>query len=76
MGVQVVNIGSRQSKRERGGNVFDVEYQKNQIQLAIKKTFNNENCNPEFIYGGGDAGEKIADLLCKLPLYFHKTLTF
>ncbi len=62
--------------RERGGNVLDVEYQKNQIQLAVKKSLDNENCNKAFIYGGGDAGEKIANLLYKLPLHFHKTLMF
>src|SRR5690606_38352873 len=39
LGVPVVNIGSRQNRRQRGYNVIDVDYNKNAIIDAVKKNF-------------------------------------
>lgn len=76
LGVPVVNIGSRQNRRDRGNNVEDVSYDKNEIISAVK-TFLNKSERPKSdIYGGGKSGEKIASLLKDLPLQFHKTITF
>jgi len=75
LGVPVVNIGTRQNRRDRGSNVKDVTYEvqaiKNAIeeQSAIPKKVSN-------IYGGGDAGKQIAELLERLPLQFHKTIMY
>jgi UDP-hydrolysing UDP-N-acetyl-D-glucosamine 2-epimerase len=76
LGVPVVNIGSRQNKRERGANVIDVDYSRNQITEAIKTHAQNTTKTTSKIYGGGEAGVKIADLLATLPLQFHKTITY
>ena len=76
LGVPVINIGSRQNKRDRGYNVIDVDYNTNQILDALDKHLENPNIPTSHVYGGGDAGNKIADLLEKLPLRFHKTLTY
>jgi UDP-N-acetylglucosamine 2-epimerase len=38
MGVPVVNIGSRQSGRERGRNVIDTDYDKKSIQSCNYRT--------------------------------------
>jgi UDP-hydrolysing UDP-N-acetyl-D-glucosamine 2-epimerase len=76
LGIPVVNIGSRQNKRERGTNVVDVDYSKEQILKAIMQWLGNGKVNSSKVYGGGDAGMKIADLLATVPLRFHKTISF
>ena len=64
-GCPTVNIGSRQNGRLRANNVIDVDYNKNEIYLAIKKCLHNENfrkkCrNVKNPYKGGNAGKLIA----------------
>lgn len=76
LGVPVVNIGSRQNGRERGDNVIDVGYNWREIEKAIRVCFNGSNSVKSYVYGGGDAGEKIANLLSCVPLKFHKTITY
>jgi UDP-hydrolysing UDP-N-acetyl-D-glucosamine 2-epimerase len=76
LGVPVINIGTRQNKRERGQNIIDVNYHHNEISTAIQHWLSNPKPQSSNIYGGGDAGMKIAELLAKSPLVFHKTITF
>ena len=76
LGVPVVNIGTRQNKRERGNNVIDVSYDKNEIEKAILNAIKNKKPENSKIYGDGNAGENIANLLETLPLKFHKTITY
>lgn len=76
LGVPVVNIGSRQNKRDRGFNVIDVNYNKEAIKEAIQQHLNKGKSQISEIYGGGAAGKNIANLLVTLPLKFHKTITY
>lgn len=76
LGVPVVNIGSRQHRRQRGENVIDVTYDSKAIVNAIKTHFQNRRLLKSDIYGTGDSGAKIADLLAELPLQFHKTIEY
>lgn len=76
LGVPVVNIGSRQNRRDRGENVVDVSYDENDIIKAVDTILKENNRTKSDVYGGGDAGEKIARLLKDLPLQFHKTITY
>lgn len=76
MGIPVVNIGSRQNRRDRGSNVIDVDYDENEIAQAVQRTIQHGNRTPSSVYGGGDAGKKIAGLLADLSLKFHKTITY
>jgi UDP-hydrolysing UDP-N-acetyl-D-glucosamine 2-epimerase len=76
LGIPAINIGSRQNRRERGENTIDVAYSKKDIHDAILKCLSNGKANQSSIYGDGSSGKKIADILVKLPLKFHKTLTF
>jgi len=76
LGVPVVNIGSRQNKRDRGDNIIDVDYNQDQIEGAILKSIEKGKTNSSLIYGNGNAGRKIASLLQELPLIFHKTITY
>ena len=72
-GLPVVNIGTRQEGRQRAENVIDVDYDKEEIKVAIKKALYDEdfkekvkNCkNP---YGDGKAGVRIADILSKIKI--------
>lgn len=76
LGVPVVNIGTRQNGRDRGENVIDVDYTKDAIRAAINTQIEKKNIISSPIYGDGDAGHKIAEVLAKCPLDYHKTITF
>jgi UDP-hydrolysing UDP-N-acetyl-D-glucosamine 2-epimerase len=76
LGVPVVNIGSRQNRRDRGDNVTDVAYDKNEISNAVQVILKNGKRTTSSIYGGGEAGNTIAGLLATLSLQFHKTISY
>jgi len=76
LGVPVVNIGSRQNGRERGTNVIDVDYDKAAISEAVESQIATQKHEGTTIYGDGDAGVKIAQVLASCELSFHKTITY
>jgi UDP-hydrolysing UDP-N-acetyl-D-glucosamine 2-epimerase len=76
LGVPVVNIGSREGGRDRGQNVFDVEYDHNAIYQAVKTHLANGRFPSNSLYGDGHAGERIADLLAQVPLTVDKRITY
>ncbi|MCG8526606.1 MAG: UDP-N-acetylglucosamine 2-epimerase [Opitutales bacterium] len=68
IGTPVVNIGSRQNGRMRGENVLDVATEKDEIVEAVDRQLEAGCYKPSEIYGGGNAGEKIASILSDLTL--------
>lgn len=76
LGVPAVNIGSREGGRERGKNVIDVNYNREQIAAAIRQHLGSARPENDLLYGDGLAGERIAELLATLPLKFQKRLTY
>ncbi|MTH17547.1 UDP-N-acetylglucosamine 2-epimerase [Flavobacterium sp. LC2016-01] len=76
LGVPVINIGSRQNRRDRGGNSVDVDYLQDEIEAAIIASVQKGKTVSSSIYGIGKAGEQIAELLSELPLQFHKTIMY
>jgi len=76
LGVPVVNIGSRQSGRQRGRNVIDVGYQQSEILKAVTKQIDNGRYESDPIYGDGSAGKQIADVLATCKLNIAKKLTY
>ncbi|MBN38049.1 MAG: UDP-N-acetylglucosamine 2-epimerase (hydrolyzing) [Opitutae bacterium] len=76
LGVPVVNIGSRQTRRDRGLNVIDVDYKKRSIIEAINSWLSEGDAARSNVYGGGEAGSRIAELLSKVPIRFHKTIVY
>ncbi|MEM6963167.1 MAG: UDP-N-acetylglucosamine 2-epimerase [Bacteroidota bacterium] len=76
LGVPVVNIGTRQSGRERGKNVLDTTYDTSAIQAAILSQMKNGRYAPDYTYGSGNAGNAIAALLSEIPLTFSKILNY
>src|SRR5919198_2815379 len=63
IGTPAVNIGSRQDGRDRGSNVLDVHYDREQVADAIRAQVEHGPYEHEPIYGSGDAGMRIADVL-------------
>lgn len=76
LGVPVVNIGNRQIGRDRGTNVTDVDYERNSIMEVVREMINNGFYPSINLYGDGHAGERIADILCKVPLTVDKRITY
>ena len=76
LGVPVVNIGTRQNRRERGRNVLDVDYQETNIFKAIKKQLVATERSKDYIYGKGNSGSKIAEVLANVKLRSYKELTY
>lgn len=76
LGVPVVNIGSRQNLRDRGNNVIDVGYSSEAIRTAIQYWKEVERPHSSNVYGGGNAGQTIAEHLATVPISFHKTITY
>lgn len=76
LGVPAINIGSRQFRRDRGKNVVDVDYSSSEIEKVVNRIIHSPRPAVSDIYGGGNAGERIAEVLATIPLRFHKTITF
>jgi UDP-hydrolysing UDP-N-acetyl-D-glucosamine 2-epimerase len=76
LGVPVVNVGSRQNRRARGNNIIDVDYNSITIKGAIDSWLNSGKPKRSDVYGGGNAGEQIANLLATNSLIFHKTISY
>ncbi|HUS56235.1 MAG TPA: UDP-N-acetylglucosamine 2-epimerase, partial [Thermohalobaculum sp.] len=70
LGTPAVNIGSRQSGRERGPNVIDVDYDRGAIGEAVRTQLAHGRYASSTIYGDGKAGPRIAEALatCQVDL--------
>ena len=73
MGVPVVNIGTRQTGRERGPNVIDVGYDRGEIQAAAQRQIDHGRYPENPLYGDGQAGRRIADLLAQANISIQKS---
>lgn len=76
IGTPVVNIGTRQNARDRGKNVEDVAYSKEEIKVAIKRQIGHGKYAKETIYGDGNAGNRIAEILSTEVVEIQKCITY
>jgi UDP-N-acetylglucosamine 2-epimerase len=76
LGVPAVNIGTRQAGRDRGPNVIDAGYQRDEILDGITRQLAHGRYPADALYGDGRAGGRIADLLARVPLSVQKRLVF
>jgi UDP-hydrolysing UDP-N-acetyl-D-glucosamine 2-epimerase len=76
LGVPAVDIGDRQSGRDRGANVVNVPYERGAIVAAVRQQIAHGAYPSEPIYGDGRAGPRIADLLARIPLTIEKKLCY
>ena len=76
LGTPAVNIGSRQTGRERGKNVMDVNHNTTEIVDAIHRQLENGHYQSEQIYGDGEAGVMIANILATTELTSTKIISY
>ena len=76
IGTPVVNIGTRQNARDRGSNVIDVDYDELEIRTAIDKQVLHGKYAMNPIYGDGNAGQRIAEILVKEEVNIQKCITY
>ncbi len=74
--VPCVNIGPRQSGRERCGNVIDCDYGSTNVKQAIARALKLDLRRLRHPYGDGHAGRRIADLLAKIDPPWRKRCTY
>ena len=76
IGTPCINIGSRQTARERGSNVIDVDGGTHQILETLNKQIAHGPYSSEPVYGDGTAGTKIADVLAVKTVEIQKLITY
>lgn len=76
LGVPVVNIGTRQSGREFAGNVIHCGYGINELEAAIRYQVKQGRYQSSQLYGSGNAGILISEVLATAELTTDKKLKF
>ena len=66
IGVPAVNIGSRQKDRLRGKNLIDSSYEYDELKRKILLQISKKSYKSENIYGDGNSGKKITNIIKKL----------
>ena len=76
VGVPTVNIGTRQHGRDRAANVSDVGHDRGAIVDAVRKQMTHGRYQSDHLYGDGQAGGRIANILATAPLTVQKRLSY
>ncbi len=76
LGTPSVNIGSRQTGREIGKNVIHTGYDSDNILEAIQRQLAHGKYEPDYTYGDGRSGRRIADILADAPVCLQKLITY
>ena len=76
LGTPCVNIGTRQTGRERGENVIDVNYKSDEIYNAILKQIKNGKYPKSNLFGDGNSGKKIAQILSTVEPKIQKKISY
>jgi UDP-hydrolysing UDP-N-acetyl-D-glucosamine 2-epimerase len=76
LGVPAVDIGDRQHGRERGSNVVNCPPERGAIVEAIRERIHRGHRPGEPIYGTGDAGKRIAEIIAGWAPSIEKRLRF
>ncbi len=76
LGTPVVNIGTRQNKRERSNNVLDVPYNRDPIFSSVSKQLEHGRFDSVALFGDGTSGTKIAELLATVDVSVQKSITY
>ena len=76
LGAPAVNVGSRQMGRDRGRNVIDVSYNHEAITVAIRQQVKHGSYPSDHLYGDGQAGPRLADVLATASIRVQKRITY
>jgi hypothetical protein len=72
----VVNIGTRQKGREHGSNVATAVHCRHEILAAIDAQIVHGPYPSDRLYGDGNAGRRIANVISDVALTYGKRLTY
>ena len=76
IGTPVVNLGSRQQNREHGENVVHAPHNRERIVEALRTQLNQGRYQTAHLYGNGDAGASVANILATQPIRIQKRMSF
>ena len=77
IGTPAVNVGTRQTNRQRGRNVIESGYDRKSIRHAIEDRLAlNGRIASEPIYGDGHAGPRVAEVMAKAEFNLDKRITY
>lgn len=76
IGTPAVNVGSRQTARQRGKNIVEADYNRSAIADAIRDRLKAGKFVSDPIYGDGKAGPRIADILARVEFDINKVITY
>jgi UDP-hydrolysing UDP-N-acetyl-D-glucosamine 2-epimerase len=76
LGVPSVTIGSRQHGRPRAENTIDSKISVDEIKTTVLKQIQHGRYPGSYLYGDGNAGKKIADILLSCSLSINKHMTY
>lgn len=76
LGIASVNIGTRQSGRERSKNIIDVGYDRIQVIKAVKKQLEHGPYQMDPIYGDGNACRRLIEVLKTFEFNIQKKIWF
>lgn len=63
LGTPAVLVGSRQQGRDRGKNIIEIEADAEKIEKAVRFQISHGPYASDALFGDGDAGDKIAEIL-------------
>jgi len=76
LGVPAVNIGNRQNGRVRGINVADVPYDRSAIETAVRSQISHGPYPSDTLYGDGNSGKRIVEVLKDFHFVLQKQITY
>jgi UDP-hydrolysing UDP-N-acetyl-D-glucosamine 2-epimerase len=76
IGVPVVNIGTRQSKREQYLNVISCKNKAKDIFKSIMYQWRHGRYKRSIMYGNGNASKKIVKILNKIKVNIQKNISY
>lgn len=76
IGTPTVSVGSRQKGREKGENVLEVGYDSKAIQEAILRQMSQGQFSSSSLYGDGQAGKRIAEILSAAEFQIQKQMAY
>ena len=76
IGVPVVNIGTRQSKREQYLNVISCRNKAKDIFKSIMYQSRHGRYKRSILYGNGNASKKIVKILNKIKVNIQKNISY
>lgn len=68
LGQPALNIGERQTYRERADNVIDVPCQEKEIRQGIERHLSAGTYQQSTLYGDGTAGKKISEIISDIEI--------